>query len=148
MAADRLAEALTTGLSSEFVVTSWRMQAGHLWIGSHAGIVRVAKSELELYARHDVAAVNCLVLDDSDGLSSLEIAGGNQPSACTTPGGNGLRNMRERLEQLGGRCEISSAPGKGASVSFQVPVRGEAMSRGRRGLGRPLGFYRCSPFGL
>jgi signal transduction histidine kinase len=38
------------------------------------------------------------------------------------PGADGLRNMRERLEQLGGRCEVASAPGKGTRITFQVPI--------------------------
>ena len=42
---------------------------------------------MERCARGEIASVNCLVLDSSDGLTSLEMAGGNQPSACTTPDG-------------------------------------------------------------
>ncbi len=75
------------GLPSDFICNLQADPQGHLWIGSHAGIFRVAKNDLDLCARHEIAAVNCLVLDDSDGLSSLEMAGGNQPSACTTPDG-------------------------------------------------------------
>ena len=45
--------------------------------------------------------------------------GAGEPKA----GADGLRNMRERLEQLGGRCEIVSAPGHGTRVIFRVPVR-------------------------
>ncbi|MFO1501821.1 MAG: ATP-binding protein, partial [Verrucomicrobiota bacterium] len=39
------------------------------------------------------------------------------------PGGNGLANMRQRLRELGGRCEIRSQPGSGTTVSFTVGVR-------------------------
>lgn len=46
---------------------------------------------------------------------------GFEPSAPKT-GADGLRNMRERMEQLGGRCEVSTAPGKGTRVTFQVPT--------------------------
>jgi signal transduction histidine kinase len=35
--------------------------------------------------------------------------------------GHGLSNLRERLEQIQGRCEFESSPGKGTSVSLQVP---------------------------
>jgi signal transduction histidine kinase len=35
--------------------------------------------------------------------------------------GHGLSNLRERLEQIQGRCELESSPGKGTSVSLQVP---------------------------
>ena len=36
--------------------------------------------------------------------------------------GHGLRNMRERLSALGGRCEISSLPLRGTTVSLVVPL--------------------------
>ncbi len=32
--------------------------------------------------------------------------------------GNGLGNMRQRLEKIGGRCDIVSAPGEGTTVRF------------------------------
>ena len=34
--------------------------------------------------------------------------------------GNGLKNMRQRLDKLGGRCEIRSAPGAGAEIRFSI----------------------------
>lgn len=36
--------------------------------------------------------------------------------------GNGLANMHKRLEKLRGTLEIESAPGKGTTVRFRVPV--------------------------
>ncbi len=36
--------------------------------------------------------------------------------------GNGLTNMRLRLEKIGGRCEIQSAPGVGTEVRFVVEL--------------------------
>ena len=38
-------------------------------------------------------------------------------------GGNGLPNMRERAQQLGGRLEIASSPGAGTRLTLQVPVK-------------------------
>lgn len=35
--------------------------------------------------------------------------------------GHGLSNLRERLEELHGRCEFQSSPGQGTSVSLYVP---------------------------
>ncbi len=37
--------------------------------------------------------------------------------------GYGLTNMRQRLAEIGGRCEIESDPGKGTTVKFLVPVK-------------------------
>jgi len=36
--------------------------------------------------------------------------------------GNGLQNLRARLQKIGGRCEIISAPGTGAEIKFLVAV--------------------------
>jgi signal transduction histidine kinase len=44
---------------------------------------------------------------------------GFDPSSPTR--GHGLSNLHERLEQIHGRCELESSPGKGTSVSLQVP---------------------------
>ncbi|HTA31567.1 MAG TPA: two-component regulator propeller domain-containing protein, partial [Candidatus Cybelea sp.] len=40
--------------------------------------------------------------------------------------GNGLRNMRERLIQVGGSCQIESQPGRGATIRFIIPMNGHA----------------------
>lgn len=36
--------------------------------------------------------------------------------------GNGIVNMRERLANIGGRCEIESQPGVGATVNLSIPI--------------------------
>ena len=38
-------------------------------------------------------------------------------------GGNGLPNMQSRAEQMGGRLEISSAPGKGTHLILRAPIK-------------------------
>ena len=73
-------------------------------------------------------AFRLVVADNGRGFrpQSESAPGGGQPAS--EPGriasGNGLANMRHRLEQIGGRCEVDSAPGEGARVSFTVPLRG------------------------
>ena len=37
--------------------------------------------------------------------------------------GNGLSNMRKRIEAIGGECRLESAPGKGTRVEFVVRVK-------------------------
>jgi signal transduction histidine kinase len=37
--------------------------------------------------------------------------------------GNGLANMQQRLAEIGGRCDLRSAPGEGTKVTFFVPVK-------------------------
>jgi ligand-binding sensor domain-containing protein/signal transduction histidine kinase len=72
------------GLPSDFICDIQSDSAGHLWIGSYAGILRVDKASLE---HESGEPLNYILLDSSDGLTSLEMAGGNQPSACTTSDG-------------------------------------------------------------
>jgi signal transduction histidine kinase len=38
-------------------------------------------------------------------------------------GGNGLPNMQSRAEQLGGRLEITSAPGEGTHLVLRAPIK-------------------------
>jgi signal transduction histidine kinase len=37
----------------------------------------------------------------------------------------GIQFMRERAEQIGGRLQVDSAPGKGARVMVEIPVNNE-----------------------
>jgi len=37
-------------------------------------------------------------------------------------GADGLDNMRQRLESVGGRCWVESVPGRGTTVEFQLPL--------------------------
>lgn len=46
--------------------------------------------------------------------------GGNPPPI--RPGGNGLNNMRRRLAEIGGACEVQSRPGAGTIIRFIVPA--------------------------
>ena len=36
--------------------------------------------------------------------------------------GNGLRNMKSRLEECGGSAQLTSAPGKGTRIRFVFPL--------------------------
>ena len=45
----------------------------------------------------------------------------SQPDRISS--GYGLVNMKRRLADIGGLCEISSDPGRGTTVSFSVPLR-------------------------
>jgi signal transduction histidine kinase len=54
------------------------------------------------------------------------------PPASTTERiapGNGLRNIEQRIERIGGRCEISSQLGEGTAVSFVIPIHRAGTSR-------------------
>lgn len=59
----------------------------------------------------DVRGVTCVVADDGKGFDPTQRLVGHY----------GLGNMVERLEVVGGRTELASAPGQGTRVTFTVP---------------------------
>jgi ligand-binding sensor domain-containing protein/signal transduction histidine kinase len=49
--------------------------------------------------------------------------GNGAPESDRADSGNGLVNMRQRLDEIGGLCEIRSVPDEGTLVTFTVPVK-------------------------
>jgi signal transduction histidine kinase len=76
------------------------------------------------HAEANEVQIQIALADDGFTLSVADDGKGFDPAARTArerPGsGNGLKNMRQRLAQIGGTCEIRSAPGSGTTVRFVV----------------------------
>jgi signal transduction histidine kinase len=47
--------------------------------------------------------------------------------AAGREGGNGLKNMKHRMAEVGGDCEITSLPGQGTKVRFELPIKSPAQ---------------------
>ena len=75
----------------------------------HAG---AAKVSLRLAVSHSVLRID--IEDDGRGFD---------PANADT--GNGLANMRRRLDHCGGTCRVESKLGEGTSVVFSFPVSTE-----------------------
>lgn len=73
----------------------------------HAGA-----GEIRLSIRPHDGGVTIAVTDDGKGFDP----------AARASAGCGLANMRERVEAVGGRLELQSAPGAGTTVSFHLPL--------------------------
>jgi nitrate/nitrite-specific signal transduction histidine kinase len=43
--------------------------------------------------------------------------------AAIKPERNGMTNMAQRMNELGGDCRVTSQPGKGCRVEFSVPLK-------------------------
>ncbi len=52
----------------------------------------------------------------------IEDNGCGMDLSAERPRGNGLRNMRQRFQDLGGRFELHSAPSQGTRVSMTIPL--------------------------
>jgi signal transduction histidine kinase len=79
-----------------------------------------------------------LVLAESNFFLSVEDNGKSFDPASSggTAAGNGLTNMRKRMEAIGGKCQIDSVTGKGTTVKFIVRLKNCAIVNhpiGRKG---------------
>jgi signal transduction histidine kinase/ligand-binding sensor domain-containing protein len=82
----------------------------------HAAATEVRVS-LELQSR----GFTLLIADNGRGFAP-ELLGGRTgaPEGLRLAAGNGLVNMRKRLEEIGGRCEVDTAVGEGTRVKLSV----------------------------
>jgi signal transduction histidine kinase len=93
------------------------------------GIFRVAQEALNNVAKHararhvavhleiGVADARLTVTDDGVGFDGAALGTGRRTL--------GLTSMRERAALLGGTCAVESAPNRGTTVRFQVPLNGQ-----------------------
>jgi len=72
------------GLADDVILHIEEDRKGFLWCSAGTGVFRVAKQELERFARAESQSIRCFVYTKADGLPSLECTGGSQPSGCRT----------------------------------------------------------------
>ncbi|HEV2436311.1 MAG TPA: two-component regulator propeller domain-containing protein [Verrucomicrobiae bacterium] len=88
----------------------------------HNVVKHAAASEVSVSLTTDACAFTLRVRDHGRGFVPEPLRHEPPREPGRTTSGNGLRNMHRRLEKIGGRCEIQSAPGQGTEVQFIVPV--------------------------
>jgi len=85
----------------------------------------VVKEALNNIAKHAQASEVWLRFEIDGPVFSLSIEDngkGFSPAAATETG-NGLQNMRKRIENVGGEFSLSSQPGKGTRIQLAMPLR-------------------------
>lgn len=73
--------------------------------------------EIRVEVIHAAAGVTLHVHDNGKGFDPARMDGGGAPS-----GGFGLFSVRQRVEGMGGRLEIASAPGQGTTASIALAM--------------------------
>ncbi len=93
-------------------------------LASRAGdVVQLAREALSNVSRHGEAITCRISLRRDEGGVVLEIDDdGRGFDTGTTTWGMGLRNLRERVESLGGTLEVRSTPGEGTTVRATLPA--------------------------
>jgi len=88
----------------------------------HNVIKHAAATEARLHFSLETDAFVLVVADNGRGFIPTEHAGNPVLHAGQISGGNGLRNISRRLREIGGRCEVVSAPGQGTEIRLRVPL--------------------------
>ncbi len=86
----------------------------HLFLAFKEALNNVAK-----HAQATEVGVRLAVVPEG---IELTISDNGRGFATAGTGGNGLQNMRARIEALGGRFELSSRPGAGTRLTFHIPM--------------------------
>jgi signal transduction histidine kinase len=110
-------ETSAAGIPTEFAVSG---EQRTLPDDTREALFRAAQEGLTNVRKHANATRVDLVLDYTDAGVRLDVrddgTGTEEPS-----GGFGLLGLRERAEHLGGRVRVDSVPGKGCTLSMEVP---------------------------
>ncbi len=88
------------------------------------GLLMAVKESLNNAAKHSEASelLLCIYKDDEHVVVIVEDQGKGFDPAQLSGEGNGLQNMVQRLEELGGTCQITSAVNAGCRVEFRMPL--------------------------
>jgi signal transduction histidine kinase len=93
-------------------------------LGGRAGeVVQLAREALSNVSRHAQAATCRVSLyqDQEQAVLEVDDDGHGFDPAQVTGTGQGLGNLRERAERLGGKAEIHSSPGQGTRIRVEIP---------------------------
>jgi signal transduction histidine kinase len=101
----------------------------HLFLTVKEALQNVVKhahaTEFHLQLTADNKALVLVLEDNGRGFSAQSGDGHGSESDRGTPNaplGNGLVNMRERIQRIGGELRIRSAPGEGTAVIVRLPL--------------------------
>ena len=97
------------------------------------GVFCAFKEALNNVIRHSGATEVQLVFEvvGEQLVLSLVDNGRGVESASRQPGKDGLAGLRQRMQQLGGDCQITSQPGQGTKVEFRLRLKGVQYGQSR-----------------
>ncbi len=96
----------------------------HLFLATHEALTNILKHSGAAHAKISIVYNNATfeinISDDGKGFNSPALESKPEPPAI--PSGDGLNNMWQRLADIGGRCSIESALGRGTNIRFVITL--------------------------
>ena len=81
--------------------------------------------------RHSGASQVVVTMAIDDRVLVIRVADNGRGFELAAPRGNGLANLRSRLEQVGGTFDCVSSPGQGTTVTFRLPLNAPSKKKGQ-----------------
>jgi signal transduction histidine kinase len=89
-------------------------------------IVKHARAtEVRLRVRHDDSTLRITIEDNGCGFTPTDESAGARPSSGAANTGHGLGNMAGRVQAAGGRFTLESQPGRGTTITVEIPIRND-----------------------
>jgi signal transduction histidine kinase/streptogramin lyase len=96
----------------------------HLFLAAHEALTNILKHSGATRAKISMVSNNAAfeinISDDGKGFNTSAVD--SKSGSPTAVPGDGLVNMRRRLADIGGQCQIETAPGSGTRISFVIPL--------------------------
>jgi len=111
-------------LSPEFPPQALSSQVRHhLFLAAHEAFTNILKHSGATRAKVGLTCQQAnFELTASDNGRGFDSPGLAARATETIDGGDGLRNMQQRMADIGGRCEIETHPGAGTTVRLVLPL--------------------------
>jgi signal transduction histidine kinase len=94
--------------------------------GTKVELYQIAQEALNNILKHAHASkvqINLRFFEELTCLEVIDDGHGFDPEQAARGGGLGLSGVAERVEKIGGRLQIDSAPGKGTRMQVEAPTR-------------------------
>jgi signal transduction histidine kinase len=87
-------------------------------------LYRIAQEAINNITKHSMADKATIQISACENCISLNIEDNGKGFDISKPGskGNGITNIRERVQLLKGECHFYSSPGKGTQINIEIPL--------------------------
>ena len=97
----------------------------HLFLAAHEAFTNILKHSGASQAKVSICCAGSdFELTASDNGAGFNHSLGDPAADPACEGRDGLRNMARRMGDIGGQCHVESAPGRGTTIRFVVPLNG------------------------